>query len=439
MYRLYSFEKVFTKRFSAISNIVLALGLAVNFCLCSSSFAKDNPPPLELTLERALQISLDKHPAILAANLEYQAALQELSAARWLAFPNVGLSLRGYQEEEGGNTLDQEILSISQPVWTGGKISGGIKLAKARSDSSKIAVTEAEQTILGDTVVAFVELHRAKLKVAISRSNVAEHERLFNIIERRVNASASPEVDLRLAKARLAFSRSQLLQNKNIMAISKAKLEQLIGRPVVDVGAPQHAELDIPTLADARTLAVSFAPSIKMMKAEIVGLRASEKVAKSALYPQVSIGYEKNFGELPSGQEPEQVFLSLDFQPGAGLSSRASILASGSKKAAMQNKLAELEREIIRDVDITWRELSAAEMQLSPTQLLVESTSDVVDSYLRQYTVGRKSWLDVLNAQRELVQAEQALVDHKAMLTIASYKMRILLGSLTGSTVRIKR
>ena len=81
--------------------------------------------------------------------------------------------------------------------------------------------------------------------------------------------------------------------------------------------------------------------------------------------------------------------------------------------------------------------MRAAEMQLSPTELLVDSTSDV-RSYLRQYTVGRKSWLDVLNAQRELVQAQQALTDHQAMLIMASYRMKILIGKINSGSVAVQ-
>ena len=59
----------------------------------------------------------------------------------------------------------------------------------------------------------------------------------------------------------------------------------------------------------------------------------------------------------------------------------------------------------------------------------------MVSSYLRQYTVGRKTWLDVLNAQRELVQAQLALADNQAALNIASHKLQTLLGGLTRKTV----
>ena len=128
----------------------------------------------------------------------------------------------------------------------------------------------------------------------------------------------------------------------------------------------------------------------------------------------------------------------MDFQPGAGLSARSSISVSKARKRALQDSLLALERDIRQKVQITWRDFSSAEMQLSPTKLLVESTSGIVASYLRQYVVGRKSWLDVLNAQRELVLARQSLVDHEATLIMSSYMMQILVGEINTKTVSVR-
>ena len=126
-----------------------------------------------------------------------------------------------------------------------------------KRDAAKLAIIEVEQTLLADTVRAFIEVHRAKSKVEISTSNVEEHERLSDIIKRRVDAATSPEVDLRLAKARLAFSKSQLLRNGNALeAAAKAELEQLIGRAVHRVAAPIRADLTNLNLSQAEKLAL---------------------------------------------------------------------------------------------------------------------------------------------------------------------------------------
>jgi adhesin transport system outer membrane protein len=60
--------------------------------------------------------------------------------------------------------------------------------------------------------------------------------------------------------------------------------------------------------------------------------------------------------------------------------------------------------------------------------LLVAATEDVVASYLRQYQIGKKNWLDVLNALRESAQATYSAVD--VALNTQSLQLRLML--LTG-------
>lgn len=402
------------------------------------SLGEEMKSPTALSLNQALAAAVKSHPMISSKRMEYQAAIGDLNAARWSAFPNASFSFRGFRRDENENTFDQEKLTVSQPLWTGGRLSGNIKVAKAGRDVAKWGVVESEQALIEETIRAFIELNRANSKVKISAENVKEHERLFNIIKRRVDASTSPEVDLRLAAARLAFSKSQLLQNSNAVAVSKTKLEQLVGLPVFQIISPSKTEKWPVSLQHAEKAALAFSPLIRKMRSEISGLQGLEKVAKSALYPQVTLGYERRFGEFSSNDEEEQVFLGMDFQPGAGLSARSSISVSKARRGAMQDSLLALEREIRQKVQITWREFSSSEMQLSPTKLLVESTSGIVASYLRQYVVGRKSWLDVLNAQRELVLARQSLVDHEASLIMSSYMMQILVGEINTKTVSVR-
>ena len=388
-----------------------------------------------ITLYEALSMALDFHPSISATKLQYQSAAGELNSARWLALPDASFIYRGFEDDGEEEILDQEILTVSQPLWTGGRVSGNISFARANRDIAKLAIVEAEQKLLEETLRAFTELRQAEANRNISLGNVEEHERLFKIIERRVKASTSPEVDLRLARARLAFSRSQFLQSKNTLEISRANLAQLIGQPVKKAAPFQAANVEKGSIEDAVKRAVSFSPRIRKMRTEISGLEAMEKVARSALYPQVSIGYEKNYGEVLSNRDDEKVFLGLDFQPGAGLSAFSSISSSKAKKLALRDNLKALELEVRQEVEVVWRSVSSAEMQLSPTRQFVNSTEEVVNSYLRQYRVGKKSWLDVLNAQRELVQARRAQVEQESKLSMSFYKMQILIGDLNRKTV----
>ena len=61
-----------------------------------------------LTLRHALRVSVEFHPIISAKKREYQAALGELSAARWAAFPNASFSFRGFEKNDEEASLDQK-------------------------------------------------------------------------------------------------------------------------------------------------------------------------------------------------------------------------------------------------------------------------------------------------------------------------------------------
>jgi adhesin transport system outer membrane protein len=76
-------------------------------------------------------------------------------------------------------------------------------------------------------------------------------------------------------------------------------------------------------------------------------------------------------------------------------------------------------------------ELRALAAQVEPAKALSEATSEVVDSYLRQYQIARKNWLDVLNAQRERSQALYNLADTEANLVALNVRLMMLTGQLT--------
>jgi adhesin transport system outer membrane protein len=379
-----------------------------------------------MSLPDALALALHTHPLIASREGEYQAAQGELQATRWSRFPTLAVNAQAV-----ANSAKQRSASVSQPLWTGGRLSGQVDSATAFRDMARADIDDARQIVLTDTANAFVDLERSERKAAIAAANVREHQRLYDIIQRRVEASTSPDVDAMLALARLSYSKSQQLQFANARSIALAQLEQLVGLPVPAIVPPRPLALGYETFTQLQVAVLAYSPQLKRLTSQQSGLEANLKVAKSALYPQVSLGYERRFGELLFAQEREQIYVAIDFQPGAGLSSRATISAAGARKRAAAHSLVAARRDLLRQVQTTWGERDLALLQVSPSERLVAATSEVVDSYLRQYRVGRKSWLDVLNAQREVVQAEYTLVDYQSLLLGASYRLAILAGDLT--------
>ena len=378
-----------------------------------------------LSVDDALILALDSHPLILSAEAQYRAAKSDLSVARWSRFPTVGAS-----GQESTTDTRQESTTATMPLWLGGRINAEIDLAKSQRDSSSYGISEAQQTVMLEAVGLFFDHLKAEKKLHIADDNVIQHQRLFDIIERRVKASTSPDVDNMLALARLQYAKSAQIQAKSSLDISRSSLELLVRQPVAAVQGVSHTQpLDL-SLQQTVSLGLQVSPRVSRIAAEAKGLDAGIKSAKSALYPQVSLGYEKRYGELLNGQVEEESFVSVQFTPGAGLSVASSISAAKQRKQSALDNLEAEKRQLRRQINATWSEYTAASFQLAPSKELVRATSSVVDSYLRQYAVGKKSWLDVLNAQRESTQAKNTLVDYEMFYLTSLYRLRILINQI---------
>lgn len=83
------------------------------------------------------------------------------------------------------------------------------------------------------------------------------------------------------------------------------------------------------------------------------------------------------------------------------------------------------EREaILGDID----QFASAENELLALQSAVTGSQHVLESYSRQFTAGRKTWIDLLNAVRELAQNQYACADSQAVLAAAFYRLQVRLG-----------
>lgn len=403
--------------------IVLLLSGQFGSAVC----AADMESPASLTLNQTLVLAIKSHPLISSAKSQYGAAKSELSASRWARFPTVAAG-----SQETAENVKQDTSTVSLPLWTGGKINADIDLAKSRRDGALSGVSEAYQAVMLESIGTFFEYFKAEKKLEIANQNVDEHQRLYEIIQRRVAAATSPDVDTMLALARLQYARSAQIQAASMRSISKSSLELLVGQPVNSV----QISTDVPSLdigiEEAVNIGISVSPKIARVKFEAAGFDATIKSARSALFPQVSLGYEygKTQGGALDGQLTEESFVSVQFQPGAGLSVASTVSAAKQRKQSALDTLEAEKRELRLQIKSAWNEYTSVSYQLEPSKTLVEATSSVVESYLRQYAVGKKSWLDVLNAQRESTQAKNTLVDYEVLYLTSLNRLKILLNQI---------
>ena len=380
----------------------------------------------EVTLAQLLEAALLKHPSVMQARSQAQAAGFELDATRWSRYPTVSSELRTDQ----GAT--QSVAKVEQPVWTAGKITSRIALSESNQRVAEAGVQEAETTALSQVAMAFYEVLRLQDRLQSAEANNAEHERLLSLIERRAKAEVTPQADVTLAQARLQQAASEKFQIKRQLDAAVSTLTQWAGPWVGELRIPNRILFQRPaSLAQIQDKVFAYSGQRKRLIAQIESAQAQIKVSQTQIYPSLMAGYQHSWGgQVPAGTDRGQAYLSLQFQSGAGLSALSGVQAAVSRKAATEQELETLERQLTSKVSTSLSELDALQAQIGPANALQAGTADIVESYLRQYQVGRKNWLDVLNAQREKTQALFSLADTRFGLQLAQLNLMILTGDL---------
>lgn len=378
-------------------------------------------------LQALLSRSLVQHPTVLQALSQARAAGHDRSSAEWGRYPSLSSELRSE------NGLSQSITRLEQPLWTGGKITGQIKVAEAGERLAQAQVEEARLQVLSQVASAYFELLRHEARLAGAQRNVEEHERLLALIQRRARSEISPPSDETLASARLQQAVSERIQIVRQRDAARVTLHQWSGEQVSRVTPPKALAFVHPGSPPmAVEKALSAAPAYRRLQAQIEAAEAQIEVSQAQVMPNVVAGYQRNWGTLYSGQLRDKGYVGLQYTPGAGLSALSHKQAAVSRKDAARDEMAALQLNLAAQVNATLTEVDALAAQVQPARTLLDGTTEVVESYLRQYQIGRKNWLDVLNAQREKTSAIYNLADTLYGHQLAQVRLMIQTGDIRG-------
>lgn len=377
------------------------------------------------TFSELLQQSLASHPNVLAKRASAAAAESDHDSALWQRFPTPSLqTISGAGLATATGNLSR--FQLQQPLWTGGRITAAIDATQFRKNAADSVVNETRQDLSLRVVAAYVEASRQQWREEQGRRGVEEHRRLLGLIDRRVRQEVNASVDRELAQSRLYQAINDLSLNTQQRQSALTQLSQLTGRPVTSIVALDPSVLAVPKSEDlALEQAIAASPTLARIAEEERAAGADVDSKRSVLWPQVGVRFERDFG----GLSDSRVMLVLEAQPGAGLSAGTDISAARSRQRAVEFSREGALRDVQERIGVDWNELRHARERKDNAELSRKTSERVFESFTQQFTTGRKSWIDVMNAVREFTQAEFALSDASAQYIGAALRLGIVTGT----------
>jgi len=388
----------------------IAAGLAL--MLASAAFAQQpSPSPTAtLSLRQAVAEAVLRNPNRVRAAHDVTAAGFERDAAEWGRFPTV--SVDAGAGSSSNSVAPNTTLRVEQPLWAGGRIDGQIDAARAQVSAAELAELDTRRRLAEEAAVAYVGWMDAAARVDIARESAAALAELVNYVRRRETEGLASLADVSIGKARYSSALALVEELAGALDQARAQLEALTITRIergVAVSVPEVAER---SPAEVEAAYVANSQLVAQRRAEVESARAQAAVRKAALYPKLALRFEhftypNNGGLTPSSDS--RALLVVQFSPDAGLASYSGAQAAQSRIDSVLAQLAADENDARLRARANLADYTASRRQVAELEPQVEALDASMASFMRQFEAGRKSWLEILNTQREVVDARLAL------------------------------
>lgn len=379
-----------------------SVGLALLLGVCSTAHSQ--------SMTEAVQIALSQYPAILAAQARSQAADAEVSVAQSKHWPQV--SWQGTQSTyssglsspfaPSNNWIQSPTVSLN--VWSGWRIESQVERARALSDAG-----QKQQQITRDEVAllaleGYLNWARTGELVQLAKENLKSHERIRGNIATIVSIDSGRRVDLEQADVRLENARLTLRQRETELEVAKQRLTRMLlmsppaqpsGLEVKYGAVPNQVDMALSQINDQH-------PVIAQQLAQVEAAKASIRTARSEFSPSVDVSYGKQVAQ-GTGQGDYLTQLTISMPIFSGGSSYSGMKAAQAQLQASEFALQEarvIQRERLMSA---WAERESAQARAVVGRQQAQKGNALVIGYEQQFQVGRRSLLDLLNVQNDLL------------------------------------
>lgn len=401
-------------------------------------------PRLQALIGQALLNNRDLRSALLRVE-EAQAAYGIQKAAQYPAISLGAAELRTRMpgsELTGGQglTFTDYSVSLSELAWEvdlWGRVRSLKKSALERYLASAAAQRAVALSLVEQVANGYLHLRELDERLALAQQTVSSRNESLRIFRRRVEVGSTSRLEL--TQVETLLSQAQLLQSQlgQERAAQSHALIQLIGAPV-DLSPLDEPAGDDEILPELRTGLPSdlltLRPDIIAAEHQLQAANSDVGAARAAFFPQITL--TGAFGS--SSDQLNQLFQgpsrSWTFLPSVSL----PVLDGGRNRAGLdqakvRSTLAVANYE--KTVQTAFREVSDALSsrhwlgeQVHIEQKALDTQTERARLAQLRYDSGAASFLEVLDAQRDLLVTQQQLVQVRRALLSSQVSLYAALG-----------
>ncbi len=431
--------------FATTAKAVACLGTALSFVITVSS------PLSALTIDEALALAYNNNPTLNAARAQLrsvdEAVPQALAGWRPRIFGTADVTgvygkQRGFKSTT--NTSYSIGLDVEQPIFRGFRTVNSVRQAEALIASERQSLRSTEQQVLFQAAQAYTDVLQDAALVSLARSNVNFLAEQVRAARDRFEVGEGTRTDTAQAEARLAGAESDLNFSLANLNSSRAIFEQVIGVMPGRLTPSTRVERLLPgSIEAAIPIGDRAHPAIQSARFLVDAAVFNVKTLEGELLPSITLQ-----GQIERTFNPQSQFgIDPAFEDSAALIGRLSvpIYQGGQEYSRVRQGKEELgqteiEVQVARDqiranLIRAWAEYRASVASIQAAETEVAAQQLALDGVLEEQRVGQRTTLDVLDSQRDLIDAQVNLVTAQRDRIVSAYGLLAALGKLDAESL----
>jgi multidrug efflux system outer membrane protein len=396
----------------------------------------------------------------LEANEDLKAAAARVSEARAMTqvarsamFPTLDAGLGPARQQVSGasqslpegqtvapQTLYRAQANISYEVDLFGRVASSVKAAKADTAQSEAMFRSVQLALQADVATNYFNLRELDAEAAVFDQALKYREEAFKLVQRRFDEGDISEVDVARAKAELESARSDAMTVQRQRATSEHALAVLIGQPPASFSmAPKPLDpININIPAGLPSTLLERRPDIAAAEDAMQAANQRIGIARAAFFPSLSLTGSGGFESSSLGSLFSWSSRTFLLGPLVGTALNVPIFDGGRRKGNLSNAKATYEEDVakyrqqvlvaFREVEDNLSDLRILNDQTKTAAVAVQSSARAAELLRKQYAEGAVAYLDVLDAERTVLQARRSEVQLAGVQANATVKLIRALG-----------
>jgi cobalt-zinc-cadmium efflux system outer membrane protein len=413
---------------------------------CCSSVSAQSSQYVSATegvpFEELAQTALSRNPALQAARESVRQAEARLTQARLWPNPSVDVSRKtdAVFANEGDRGYS---VGLSQSVELGQKRAHRTNVAETSIEVAKADVADAERQLIGRLRLLFSEALGAASRVDLFERLDHASDQTVTVMNVRLRAGDASRLDSQLLQAQVNQVRAERLLAENQLAGFVLQIRTVAGVSAAEplLLKPRPQAVDGPLTEEALvTRALEGRPDLKAARLREGLADAGITLARSQAVPDVTAfaryGQESLLGPVAMSTQARSFAREKVLEFGVSIPlpifnrEQGTISEAASRRAQARAERENLEATIRRETALAFHRYETAHKSLDILQTgVLEQNQASVHIVQLAYDLGELRFLDIVNQQRVLIEAETTVVNAQTELNAARADLENVVGS----------